>query len=245
MRFVLTSWVLISCALLLSAPGCSGRTGDGATDEEPTVLEQGSTEQSPDYFVTDTGEIVYRDSRERVQGSTPSGAENPSFPPLFPGSQRIYPAKEDPALRKSYVTRAPYEAVEQFYTNYLAYGDETAGKREEEPTVVNTVNMTDEGRRSTTLFVNEDDGPRGGMKVMIKDFPAQRAVQIVLTTLSATPPGLDPFGIYVTPEELEEWEKRAAEEAKEREERRKELEEQATGAESESGDEESTEEEAD
>lgn len=210
--------LLLDVPPLLCFLACAGSQGDRPENQEPVVLEQGSTEQSPDYFVTDEGDVIYEDSRERVQGADPSAAQNPNFPPLFPGSQRIYPAKEDPALRKSYMTRAPFDAVERFYARFLAYGDENGVGEKEEPTAVNTVSMTDDGRKSTTLFVNEGDGPRGGMKVMLKEFPVQRAVQIVLTTLSATPPGLDPFGIYVSPEEVGEWAEQATDPAGEDEE---------------------------
>jgi len=193
----------------LAASGCSrpARTPEGA-GEEPIVLEQGSTADEPDFFVNEDGEVIYKDSRTTL-GDESEDEQSANLPPVFPGAQRVYPSGDDPNLRRSYLTRAPFEAVSRFYEVWLARGDaadqadETEEDREE--TLVNSITSVEDGRRQTTIFVNDGDGPRGGMKVILREYPAQHTVQIVLTTLSATPAGLNPIGTYVPPEEVQQW----------------------------------------
>ena len=196
----------ILIASLLVFAGCtrpSGQTDQPA--EEPVVLEEGSTSEDVGYYIDEEGRLIYTDRRD-VAGEDLENAEGIVLPPVFPGAQRIHPAGEDPTLRKSYITRAPFEAVDQFYTEFLTYGDAGAdAETSDEEIFVNSITSVDEDRRQTTLFVNESDGPRGGLKVILKEFPSQHAVQIVLTTLFATPTGLQPVGSYVTPEEVAQW----------------------------------------
>jgi hypothetical protein len=207
-RAVFLSLSLVILAAL-AASGCSrpARTPEGA-GEEPIVLEQGSTADEPDYFVNEDGEVIYRDSRTTLESES-EGEQSANLPPVFPGAQRIYPSGDDPHLRRSYLTRAPFEAVSRFYEVWLARGDapDQADEAEEdgEETIVNSITSVEDGRRQTTFFVNDGDGPRGGMKVILQEYPAQHTVQIVLTTLSATPVGLNPIGTYVTPEEVQQW----------------------------------------
>ncbi len=220
-------------------------------DEEPIVLEEGSTSQEPEYYIDEEGRVIYSDSRSRLGDDD---TRDPAFPPVFVGSQRIYPAGEDPALRESYITKAPYEAIEKFYSDYLNYGEISPDEESVNDEIfVNTINTTDEdGRRQTALFVNESGvgggGPRGGMKVMLKEFPVQHAVQIVLTTLEATPMGINPMGVYVTPEEIEELSDDYVKQQEEYERRRAEVEESAVDppvAESDSDSDDENDEEAD
>jgi len=219
--------------LLIGCTNPTGRTADTEMQpEEPVVLEEGSTDDGPGYFVTDDGTVIYEDSRTRLPGqetdseSTNEADENAM--PVFPGAQRIYPAGEDPEARQSYMTRAPIDAVAQFYNNYLAYGKtEFDDESSEEGINVNVVTSEEDGRRQATLFVNESDGPRGGMKVILKEYPAQHAVQIVHTTLDATPVGLNPIGTFVTPEEVAQWAEEYERQQEEIERRRQEAEGEA------------------
>ncbi len=185
--------------------GCQGAQQTDS-DEEPIVLEYGSTEPGSDYIVTDTGDVIYTDSRSTLVEGESGSSHNPDFPPIFPESQRVYPADENPSQRESYITRAPFDVVEEFYGNFFKFGNPEGVETEESlvnPYVQNLSMRDESGKRSTALYINEGGGPRGGMKVLLKDFPSQHAVQIVLTTLDATPPGLNPYGNFLTPEELE------------------------------------------
>ena len=196
------------------------------TGQQSVVLQEGTTGPNPGYFVSDKGEVVYTDN--------PSGdadKHNPAFPPLFPGSQRIYPANDNPQLRESYLTRAPLDAIMQFYNDFLDIRKTDYAQQNqlaENFAQVQSIELRDpEGRRQVALFVNKDEGPRGGLKVMMKEFPVQHAVQIILTTVDATPPGLNPIGTYVTPEEVEQWAKEEAARQAEEQRRREEIERQA------------------
>ncbi|HDS30164.1 MAG TPA: hypothetical protein ENN67_03885 [Firmicutes bacterium] len=218
--------LLLNTGLLAFMAGCQGNSSIGTeTADEPVVLAQGSTDDVPGYVITDTGEVIYRDSRHRLEN--PEDGHNPDFPPVFPGAQRIFPPNENPSERENYITRAPFEAIEIYYENFLGFGDpELPSLPEGEESVhVQTMKMLDrDGHRSTAMYLNKQSGPRGGLKVLIKDFPDHNGVQIVLTTLDASPVGINPFGYFLTPEEAEKmFAKMEAEEA-ERERIRKELE---------------------
>ena len=202
----------ISLLTVAVVHGCARRgSAPGESREEPVVLEEGSTADQPGYYIDEDGRVVYRESRTSPEGGGEAGESVIDAIPLFPGVQRIYPSGEDSNLRRSYLTRAPIDAIDQFYNNYLAYGEAEPDADMTEPeSFVNSITSTEDGRRQTTLFVNESDGPRGGMKVMLKEFPAQHAVQIILTTLDATPTGLNPIGFYITPEQAQQWAEQSA-----------------------------------
>ncbi len=212
-KFFLLTLSLLALVLLFGCEGQTADPGEPGADGEPVLLEYGSTDG--DTIVTDTGEVIYTDSRTTLGEHDDS--HNPDFPPVFPAAQRVFPTEEDPSERENYITRAPFDAVEVYYTNFMKFGiAETDNPDEfESDAHVQTFNLTDEeGRKSTAMYVNHGDGTRGGLKVMIKEFPAQQGVQIVLTTLAATPIGLNPFGYYLTPEEMDEmFERLEAEEA--------------------------------
>ncbi len=211
--------------------GCSKRAQPSSKPQEkPVVLDEGSTTNEPEYFVDDQGRVIYKDSRTSAQGQSERDSH---LAPVFAGSQRIHPAGEDPALRESYITHAPFEAIKEFYIMYLATGrmsvDEAVPAEE---SIVNTIDSKDsDGRCQSALFVNDSGpgggGPRAGMKVMLKEFPAQHAVQIVLTTLEATPPGLSPMGVFVTPEQAQQWADEYRKQQEEEEHKRAEAEESA------------------
>jgi len=76
-----------------------------------SFLKKGSVSKDPGYYVDESGRVIYTDSREKV-GDSGVSERNPGFLPLFPGSQRIYPAGENSDLRESYITRAPIEAIQ-------------------------------------------------------------------------------------------------------------------------------------
>jgi len=211
----ITKYCVIAIIILVSTitPGCKAPLDapKSVVSDEPVVLDQGSVSKEPGYYVDESGRVIYTDSREKV-GDSGASERNPGFPPLFPGAQRIYPAGENSDLRESYITRAPIEAIQEFYWAYLERGVmdpklETTGEK----SIVNEITSTDpDGRKQTALFINyeeigegEEQPPRAGMKILLKEFPAQHAVQIVLTTLSATPLGLNPVGTWITPEEAE------------------------------------------
>jgi len=225
--------------ILMILYGCSSeRPVETESEDEPVVLEEGSTADEPEYFVDEDGKVIYRDSRTSLEGEDSEEAESETELsederlfneiPVFPGAQRIFPSGENQELRKSYITRASIDAVSRFYNNFLAYGEADVDTAEAEPeNLVNTITSVEDDRHQATLFVNPDEGSRGGMKVLLKEFPAQQAVQIVHTTLSATPAGLDPVGIYVSPEEVEEWIEQTEEENEEMERQRTEAEAEA------------------
>lgn len=213
-----TNFFLLTLSLfaLVLIFGCEGRTDvskEPGADEEPVLLEYGSTDG--DAIVTDTGEVIFTDTRTTLGEIDES--HNPDFPPVFPAAQRVFPAEENPSERENYITRAPFDAVEIYYTNFMKFGIAEPDDPDEleSDMYVQTFNMADEeGRKSTAMYLNNGDGPRGGLKVMIKEFPAQQGVQIVLTTLAAVPIGLNPFGYYLSPEEMDEmFEQMEAEEA--------------------------------
>jgi hypothetical protein len=218
--------LLITIPILSTAVGCI-RPKAPVAGPASTVLSEGVTPPNPEYFVTDTGEVVYTGDP-----TGEAGGHDPNFPAVFEGADRIYPANDDPKLRESYLTRAPLDVVSAFYNNYLDIRRDPVYMQTatlaDDFAVVQSVEMRDsDGRRQAALFVNKDEGPRGGMKVMIKEFPAQHAVQIILTTLDATPPGLNPFGYYASPEDVEKWTTEEAARAAERERQRQEAERQA------------------
>jgi len=229
-----TVLLFVATAIFLTLPptlGCSKRAQPSSKPEEkPVVLDEGSTTNEPEYFVDDQGRVIYKDSRTSAQGQPERDSH---LAPVFAGSQRIHPAGEDPALRESYITHAPFEAIKGFYVVYLASGRVSLDKPvPAEESIVNTIDSKDsDGRRQSALFVNdsgpEGGGPRGGMKVMLKEFPAQHAVQIVLTTLEATPPGLSPLGVFVTPEQAQQWADEYRKQQEEEESKRAEAEESA------------------
>jgi len=230
MRGYLKIIVMGLLVLLVMLPsGCTKPASETTTEaEESVVLDEGSTSRDPEYFIDDEGRVIYTDSRSTIE----TGEEeiDGNLAPVFPGSQRIHPAGEDETQRRSYITRARYEAVEYYYNRYLATGitdpEEEAGEAEN---LVNTIASTgEEGNRQTAIFVNDNDGPRGGMKVMLKEFPQLDMVQIVVTTLEATPMGLNPVGMYITPEEMEELTEEYDRAQEEIERRRQELEETET-----------------
>jgi len=226
-RLFFTIFAILSVVFLLSL-GCGGQKKDKGA-EEPVVLKEGKTEPAKDYYINDKGEIIYLDN--------PTGSENgesgqTNFPPIFPGSQQVFPANEDPKIRSNYITRAPFDAIKEFYTVYLEKG---VAPGEEMPadavkSIVNTVSTKakDGSKKALTLFVNTGEGPRGGMKVILKEYPAQHTTQIVLTTLSAPVPGLDPYGYWASPEEVAQWAKEWEAKKAEEERKRKELEKSST-----------------
>lgn len=159
----------------------------GAADE-PIILEQGSTTR-PDLFSNDN-----------------ESPHNPNLAPIFPGSQKINPGEGSVDYRESYITRAPLDAVERFYTEFFM-GDDP-GNVEESETEINLNSITsrdNDGRRQTALWLNQEDGSNGGLKVLLKEYESQQAVQIILTNLDETPPGLNPVGMYLTQEEMDAW----------------------------------------
>jgi hypothetical protein len=226
--------LLIILLIIIPFPaltGCPEPSADPGVEEESQLLEQGYVTRDPEYIVDEDGTVYYSDNRTSVE----NGAENdrnPRLAPPFPGAQRYYPSGENTPDRESYITRAPYEAIEQYYRHYLATGSEDPSGGEQPGNPVNSILSKDEDeRRQTALFVNDSDGERGGMKVMLKDFPAQDAVQIILTTLDATPTGLSPTGVYVTSEQVRIWAEEYESQQEEYETRRSEAEEQAVDAE--------------
>jgi hypothetical protein len=208
---------------------CAACTRPPQTEEpaqESTILQEGSTQPNPDYFVSDTGEVIYK--------GNPSGADDehdPSFPVIFTGSQRIYPANDDPKLRESYLTDSPIDQVRLFYQQYLDIRTTDYVKTHDlaqDFAVVQSIEFRDpDGRRQVALYVNKNEGPRGGQKVLMQEFPSQHAVQIILTTLDATPPGLNPMGYWITPEEVEEYRRQAAQQQEEEQRKRDEAERSA------------------
>lgn len=197
--------------------------------QKSVILEEGATKVNPDYFVSESGEVIYK--------GNPSGepeVHQSKFPPVYPNAQRIYPANDNPQERESYLIKAPLDDIRKYYEDYLDYRKTKEGaekKLADNFAVVQTIELKDkDGRRQIALFVNKNEGSRGGMKVMLKEFPQEGAVQIVLTTLDASPGGLNPIGVYVSPEEVKEWvkqeEARKAEDKKRREEIKKQADEQ-------------------
>jgi len=229
--------VAVILILVLSA-GCKEPLDavKSTVDEEAVVIDEGSVSKEREYYVDESGRVIYTDSRELIGESGEVPVErDPSLPAIFMGAQRIYPSGEDAELRESYLTRASFEAIEQFYTAYLERGvlnpnDEST----DNVCLLNSIASTDrDGRKQTALFVNYDNVPEGepqtnarsGMKVLLKEFPDQHAVQIILTTLRETPLGFNPVGVWLTPEEAQQ----LADEAAEREAAMEEALESITG----------------
>lgn len=217
--------VVILVALLLSV-ACTRPPQTEEPTQKSTILQEGSTQPNPDYFVSDTGEIIYK--------GNPSGSNDehdPTFPVVFAGSQRIYPANDDPKLRESYLTTANLDQVSLFYNQYLDIRNTDYAKTHdlaENFAVVQSIEYKDpDGRRQVAMYVNKAEGPRGGQKVLLKEFPSQHAVQIVLTSVDATPPGMNPVGYWITPEEVEEYRQQAAERAAEEQRKKDEAEQRA------------------
>jgi hypothetical protein len=195
----LISIFLIAIAVGVFLAGCL-KPATPPASEEPVVIEQGSTVQ---------------------QDINDDPTHDPDLAPIFPGAQKL-PRSEDSAdQRESYITRAPYGLVEQFYTEYFKYGEVHPPETPENTYNVNTIFSRDpDGRRQTALWVNPDDGPNAGLKVMLKEYETQNGVQIVLTNLEETPPGLNPVGMFLTPEEmnsyLDDYDRQKAEEEAQR-----------------------------
>lgn len=214
-------YILIPILLtVLATPACKGRQNALPPGEEPSVIEEGTSPETRDYYVNEDGEIIYNDSRERLEQSADGAEELPTWPmpPLFPGAQRIFPADEDARYRRSFITRAPLDAIEQYYTEYLETGKHGDGEEDAEAQTINSITFRDEdGRRSVTMFLNENQGDRGGMKIMIKEFPAHQSVEIIFTNLTAAP-WSSALGYFATPEEVQQWaeEALAAEEERQR-----------------------------
>jgi hypothetical protein len=232
MRFGIFHILILTIALMPIVLSCEGiQKGTSVANEEPVILAEGSTSQDDGYTITDTGEVIYRDSRQRLGES--DDRHNPDFAPVFPSAQRIFPEDENPGERENYITRAPFNIVEVYYANYLGYGDPNSRSvaEGEDAVHVQTLNMrAPDGHRSTALYLNKESGPRGGLKIFIKDFPDQNGVQIILTTLDASPVGINPFGFFLTPEEAEEMFARMDAEKAEQERIREELESRAANS---------------
>jgi hypothetical protein len=178
----LTRIFLAVIAVGIFLAGCSNPAKPPAS-EEPVVIEQGSTVQ-PDI------------------ASDPS--HDPDLAPIFPGAQKLPRSADSDDQRESYITRAPYALVEQYYTEFFKYGEAQPAEIPATTYNVNTIFSRDtDGRRQTALWVNPDDGPNGGLKVLLKEYETQSAVQIILTDLAETPPGISPVGMYLTPEEMD------------------------------------------
>jgi hypothetical protein len=195
------------------------------SDQTFTVLEEGSTPPNPDYFTTPEGKIIYN--------ADPSGkneAHDEKFPPVMAGAQRIYPADEDPNQRESYLTRAALPDIVKFYESYLDVRQTDYAKQAtfaDNFAVVQKIEMRGkDGRKQAAIYVNKDEGPRGGLKVLLKEFPEQNAVEIILTNVDAKVPGIDPNGQYVSPEQVQKWAKEDAARKAAEEEKRKETESQ-------------------
>jgi len=220
--FCLPIILIVSLLILLNA-GCS---------KEPEVIGEGSTDDVGGHIIDDEGNVLRTDPEGEFD---PIRDHNPDFAPLFPGAQRVHPAGEDPSLREAYVTRAPFDAVVQFYEIWLGSGITLEpGEAPDEIEAVNPVNVlesVDGDKRQTGLFVNEGIKDRGGLKVMLKEFPGQNMVQIILTTVDATPPGLNPVGMWVSQEEIDEIAEEIEQEEQEYEERREEVESQVANPE--------------
>jgi hypothetical protein len=208
--------VAVLLGVLAISAGCT-RPKVPESTQPSVILQEGSTGPNSSYFTDEKGNIIYN--------KDPNGnavEHNPGFPPLFEGAQRIYPADDNPGLRESYLVWVPLDSVKQFYIDRLSQQAPSAdvSQPSENKNKVQTIEARDkDGRKQVAIFVNPDEGSNAGMKVMLKDFPSQHAVQIVLTTLEATPTGFDPVGTYISPEEVEKWAKevnarKAAEQAR-------------------------------
>ncbi len=179
--------------------GCNAPPDEpSGTDEEPVVLEEGSAEQPTRGFVDDNGSPIYNEADER------ESSHNPDLAPIFPGAQKINVPGGSNEYRESYITRAPYMAIEQYYHDFLKYVEQEPNEEDVLEYNVNSIESQDsDGSRQTALWVNSGDGPHGGLKVMIKEYSGHNAVQIILTTLLDTPPGMNPVGMWVSGEEAE------------------------------------------
>jgi hypothetical protein len=200
MKNFLSIMFLITVAVgFLLLVGCNAPPDEpSGTDEEPVVLEEGSVEQPTRGFVDDNGSPVYNEADER------ESSHNPDLAPIFPGAQKINVPGESNEYRESYITRAPYMDIEQYYHEFLMYVEpEPDGEDVLEYNVNSIESQDNDGSRQTALWVNSGDGPHGGLKVMIKEYSGHNAVQIILTTLLDTPLGLNPVGMWVSPEEAE------------------------------------------
>lgn len=168
--------------------------------DEPVVLEEGSSVQ-PGYSESDeNGPQVQTD------GTRPDNREsshNPDLAPIFPGAQKINVPGGSNEYRESYITRAPYLDIEQYYHDFLMYIELDPEEDVLEYNVNSIESQDSDGSRQTALWVNSGDGPHGGLKVMIKEYSGHNAVQIILTTLLDTPPGLNPVGMWLSSAEAE------------------------------------------
>lgn len=200
MKIFLSNMFLITVSVgLLLQVGCNAPPDEpSGTNEEPVVLEEGSVEQPTHDYVDDNGSPIYNEPGDR------ESLHNSGLAPIFPGAQKISLPRGSNEVRESYITRAPYLAIEQYYHGFLKYADlEPDGENGLEYNVNSIESLDNDGRRQTALWVNSGDGPNGGLKVMIKEYSGHNAVQIILTTLLDTPPGINPVGMWVSPEEAE------------------------------------------
>ena len=216
---------LLAITLIFSV-GCNRHPKTPATGQQSTVISEGTTPPNPGYYTNEKGEVIYTGPRTADEGQ-----HNPAFPEIYPGSNRVWPAKDDPKARESYLIHADLQAIEDFYTNYLDIrksDPSQSGGLTDKQGLVQSIDYRDkEGKRQAAMFVNKGEGPRGGMKVMLKEYPEQQAVQIILTDVDSTPPGINPIGQYVSPEEVQEWAKEKAAQDEEKKREREQAEQQA------------------
>lgn len=193
--------ITVSVGLLLQV-GCNAPP-DKVQDlvDEPVVLDEGSAVQ-PGYSESDEN-----GSQVRTDGTRPGDQESThdsDLAPIFPGAQKISLPGGSNEYRESYITRAPYLDIEQYYHDFLKYVElEPDGEHVLEYNVNSIESQDSDGSRRTALWVNSGDGPHGGLKVMIKEYSGHNAVQIILTTLVDTPSGMNPVGMWVSLEEAE------------------------------------------
>ena len=91
------SLIIVVAGLILITVGCV-RPKTPESTQPSTIPQEGSTPLNTDYFVNDKGEVIYN-----TDTTGAAGDHNPSFPPLFEGAQRIFPADDNPAQRESYL----------------------------------------------------------------------------------------------------------------------------------------------
>lgn len=199
MKIFLSNMFLITVSVgLLLQVGCNAPPDEPTgTDEEPVVLEEGSVEQPTQDYIDDNGSPISNEPGD--QEST----HDPDLAPIFPGAQKINLPRGSNEHRESYITRAPYLDIEQYYHDFLMYVELEPDEDVLEYNVNSIESQDNDGGRQTALWVNSGDGPHGGLKVMIKEYSGHNAVQIILTTLLDTPPGISPVGMWVSPEEAE------------------------------------------
>lgn len=197
--------VIFLIILIAGLHACSSQVADiPAESAESVVLQEESTPVNPDYYVDENGQIVYMDEKDGSGESTVNSLI--ASIPVFIGAQRVYPADEDPNRRISYITGADLDTVRTFYQNYLETGDPSGESdiSEDDKLIVQSIELKDEGRKAVTLFLNNDAPRRGGVKIQLIDYPSQRIVQIVHTSLDSTP-WQQTMGYWASAEEIQEW----------------------------------------